>query len=151
MVEEGKPAPDFELTNDSGERVKLSDFRGRPVVLYFYPKDDTPGCTTEACGFRDVYSEFERRGAVVLGVSPDDEASHVRFKKKYSLPFTLLADPGHKIAEKYGVWGERNFAGRKYMGITRSTFVIDAGGNVVKAMHKVKPDGHPEKVLQALP
>jgi len=151
MVEEGKPAPDFELTNDSGERVKLSDFRGRPVVLYFYPKDDTPGCTTQACGFRDVYSEFERRGAVVLGVSPDDEASHVRFKKKYSLPFTLLADPEHKVAEKYGVWGERNFAGRKYMGITRSTFVIDTEGNVVKAMHKVKPDGHPEKVLRALP
>ena len=151
MVEEGKPAPDFELTTDSGERVKLSDFRGRPVVLYFYPKDDTPGCTTEASGFRDVYSEFEQRGAVVLGVSPDDETSHVRFKEKYSLPFTLLADPEHKAAEQYGVWGERNFAGRKYMGIKRSTFVIDADGNVVKAMYNVKPDGHPEKVLQALP
>ncbi len=151
MVEEGKPAPDFELTTDSGERVKLSDFRGRPVVLYFYPKDDTPGCTTQACGFRDTYSEFEQRGAVVLGVSPDDEASHVRFKEKYSLPFTLLADPEHEAAEKYGVWGERNFAGRKYMGIKRSTFVIDADGNVVKTMHNVKPDGHPEKVLEALP
>jgi len=151
MVEEGKPAPDFELTTDSGERVKLSDFRGRPVVLYFYPKDDTPGCTTQACGFRDTYSEFEQRGAVVLGVSPDDEASHVRFKEKYSLPFTLLADPEHEAAEKYGVWGERNFAGRKSMGIKRSTFVIDADGNVVKTMHNVKPDGHPEKVLEALP
>jgi peroxiredoxin Q/BCP len=151
MVEEGKPAPDFELTTDAGERVKLSDFRGRPVVLYFYPKDDTPGCTTEACGFRDVYSEFEQRGAVVLGVSPDDEASHVRFKEKYSLPFTLLADPEHKAAEKYGVWAEKNFGGRKYMGVKRSTFVIDAEGNVVKTMHNVKPDGHPEKVLQALP
>ena len=151
MVEEGKPAPDFELATDAGERVKLSDFRGRPVVLYFYPKDDTPGCTTEACGFRDAYSEFEQRGAVVLGVSPDDEASHVRFKEKYSLPFTLLADPEHKAAEKYGVWVERNYAGRKYMGIKRSTFVIDAEGNLVKAMHNVKPDGHPEKVLQALP
>jgi peroxiredoxin Q/BCP len=151
MVEEGKPAPDFELTTDAGERVKLSDFRGRPVVLYFYPKDDTPGCTTEACGFRDVYSEFEQRGAVVLGVSPDDEASHVRFKEKYSLPFSLLADPEHKAAEKYGVWAEKNFGGRKYMGVKRSTFVIDAEGNVVKTMHNVKPDGHPEKVLQALP
>jgi thioredoxin-dependent peroxiredoxin len=151
MVEEGKPAPDFELTTDTGERVKLSDFRGRPVVLYFYPKDDTPGCTKEARGFRDVYSEFEQRGAVVLGVSPDDEASHVRFKDKYSLPFTLLADPDHKVAEKYGVWVERNYAGRKYMGINRSTFVIDADGRLVKAMHSVKPDGHADKVLQALP
>jgi peroxiredoxin Q/BCP len=151
MVEEGKPAPDFELATDAGERVKLSDFRGRPVVLYFYPKDDTPGCTTQACGFRDNYSEFEQRGAVVLGVSPDDEASHVRFKEKYSLPFTLLADPEHKVAEKYGVWVERNYAGRKYMGIKRSTFIIDTEGNLVKAMHNVKPDGHPEKVLQALP
>jgi len=131
--------------------VKLSDFRGRPVVLYFYPKDDTPGCTKEARGFRDVYSEFEQRGAVVLGVSPDDEASHLRFKEKYSLPFTLLADPEHEVAERYGVWVERNYAGRKYMGINRSTFVIDAEGTIVKAMHNVKPDGHPDKVLQALP
>jgi thioredoxin-dependent peroxiredoxin len=151
MVEEGKPAPDFELTTDSGERVKLSDFRGRPVVLYFYPKDDTPGCTKEACGFRDAHSEFEQRGAVVLGVSPDDEASHARFKEKYSLPFTLLADPEHKTAENYGVWGEKNFGGRKYMGIKRSTFVINAEGNVAKVMHNVKPDGHPAKVLEVLP
>src|SRR6266540_2253132 len=151
MIQEGQAAPDFELTSDTGDRVKLSDFRGKPVVLYFYPKDDTPGCTTQACGFRDTYSEFEQRGAVVLGVSPDDEASHVRFKEKYSLPFTLLADPEHEAAEKYGVWGERNFAGRKYMGVKRSTFVIDADGKVVKTMRNVKPDGHPEKVLQALP
>jgi thioredoxin-dependent peroxiredoxin len=151
MVEEGKPAPDFELTSDSGERVKLSDLRGSAVVLYFYPRDDTQGCTREACGFRDVYSEFEQRGAVVLGVSPDDEASHARFKEKYSLPFTLLADPEHEVAETYGVWVERNYAGRKYMGINRSTFVIDAEGTLVKAMHNVKPDGHPGKVLQALP
>ena len=107
MIEEGKPAPDFELATDTGERVKLSDFRGKPVVLYFYPKDDTPGCTVEACGFRDAYSEFEQRGAVVLGVSPDDEASHVKFKEKYSLPFTLLADPEHRVADEYGVWGEK--------------------------------------------
>jgi peroxiredoxin Q/BCP len=151
MVEEGKPAPDFEATSDTGERVKLSDFRGQPVVLYFYPKDDTPGCTVQACGFRDAYSEFEKRGAVVLGVSPDDQASHVRFKEKHQLPFTLLADPDHAVAEQYGVWGEKNFAGRKYMGVSRSTFVIDADGNLVKAMHKVKPSGHPQQVLEALP
>ncbi len=151
MVEEGKPAPDFEATTDSGERVKLSDFRGRPVVLYFYPKDDTPGCTTQACGFRDSYSEFEARAAVILGVSPDDEASHVRFKEKYELPFTLLADPEHAVAEQYGVWGEKNFAGKKYMGVTRTTFVIDAEGNLVKAMHNVKPGGHSQEVLEALP
>ena len=151
MVEEGKPAPDIELTTDSGERVKLSDFRGQPVVLYFYPKDDTPGCTVEACGFRDSYSEFEKRGAVVLGVSPDDEASHVKFKEKYSLPFTLLADPEHEAAERYGVWGEKNFGGKTYWGVKRSTFVIDAEGNVAKVMHNVKPDGHPDQVLAALP
>jgi peroxiredoxin Q/BCP len=151
MVEEGKPAPDFEATTDAGERVKLSDFRGKPVVLFFYPKDDTPGCTVEACGFRDAYSEFEERGAVVLGVSPDNEASHVRFKEKYELPFTLLADTEHEVAEQYGVWGEKNYAGKKYMGISRTTFVIDADGNLVKAMRNVKPDGHPEKVLEVLP
>jgi peroxiredoxin Q/BCP len=151
MVEEGKPAPDFEATTDTGERVKLSDFRGKPVVLYFYPRDDTPGCTLQACGFRDTISEFEQRGAVVLGVSPDDEASHVRFKEKYSIPFTLLADPEHAVAEQYGVWGEKNYAGRKYMGISRTTFVIDAEGNLVKTMHNVKPDGHPQQVLEALP
>jgi peroxiredoxin Q/BCP len=150
MVEEGKPAPDFELTSDSGERVKLSDFRGKPVVLYFYPKDDTPGCTTQASGIRDVYSDFRDRGAVVLGVSPDDEASHVKFKKKYSLPFTLLADPDHEVAEEYGVWKERNRYGKKSMGIERSTFVIDQHGNVSKAMRRVKPDTHADDVLAAL-
>jgi thioredoxin-dependent peroxiredoxin len=150
VVEEGKPAPDFELTSDAGEQVKLSDFRGRPVVLYFYPKDDTPGCTAQACGIRDQYSRFQERGAVVLGVSPDDEASHVKFRDKYELPFTLLADPKHEASEAYGVWGERNYAGRTYMGITRSTFVIDSEGNVSKAMRGVKPDTHAEKVLAAL-
>jgi peroxiredoxin Q/BCP len=150
MVEEGKPAPDFELTSDAGERVKLSSLRGKPVVLYFYPKDDTPGCTTQACGIRDVYSDFRERGAVVLGVSPDDEASHVKFKEKYSLPFTLLADPEHEVAEEYGVWKERNRYGKKSMGIERSTFVIDADGNVSKVMHRVKPDTHAADVLAAL-
>ena len=151
MVEEGKPAPDFEATTDTGDCVKLSDFRGKSVVLYFYPKDDTPGCTLQACGFRDTIEEFEQRGAVVVGVSPDDEKSHVRFKKKYELPFTLLADPEHAIAEQYGVWAEKNYAGKKYMGINRTTFVIDADGKLVKAMHNVRPDGHPQKVLEALP
>jgi peroxiredoxin Q/BCP len=151
MIEEGKPAPDFELSSDSGEKVKLSDYRGQPVVLYFYPKDDTPGCTAEACGFRDEYASFQARGAVILGVSPDDETSHVAFKEKYQLPFLLIADPEHEAAETYGVWVERNYAGKKYMGIKRSTFVIDAEGNVAKAMYGVKPDGHPGKVLAALP
>ena len=151
LVEEGSPAPDFEATTDTGDRVKLSDFRGKSVVLYFYPKDDTPGCTLQACGFRDAIEQFEQRGAVVVGVSPDDEASHVRFKKKYELPFILLADPEHAVAEQYGVWAEKNYAGKKYMGIHRTTFVIDAEGNVVKAMHNVRPDGHPQKVLEALP
>ena len=151
MVEEGKPAPDFELTSDDGEKVKLSDFRGKPVVLYFYPKDDTPGCTKQACALRDEYAQFRDRGAVILGVSPDDEASHVKFKNKYQLPFTLLADPEHEASEVYGVWGERTYAGRKYMGITRSTFVIDSDGNVTKAMRGVKPDTHAERVLAALP
>jgi peroxiredoxin Q/BCP len=151
VISEGSPAPDFELTSDAGERVKLSDFRGRPVVLYFYPKDDTPGCTTEACEFRDAYDVYRERGAEILGVSPDDEASHAKFRSKYELPFTLLADPEHEVAEKYGVWGERNFAGKKYMGINRSTFVIDAEGNVARAMLGIKPAGHAEEVLNALP
>ena len=115
MIEEGKPAPDFELQSDSGETVRLSDFRGKPVVLYFYPKDDTPGCTTEACEFRDAYDTYRERGIEILGVSPDDVTSHGKFKSKYELPFTLLADPGHQTAEAYGVWGERSFAGKKYM------------------------------------
>ncbi len=151
MVEEGKPAPDFELKTDAGESVKLSDFRGKPVVLYFYPKDDTPGCTKQACGIRDSYGEFERRGAVVLGVSPDKETSHVKFKEKYGLPFTLLADPEHAVAEEYGTWVKKNFAGKKYMGIERSTFLIDSEGKVAKVMRRVKPDTHAEDVLAALP
>ena len=150
MVEEGKPAPDFELTSDSGERVKLSSLRGKPVVLYFYPKDDTPGCTTQACGIRDIYSDFRELGAVVFGVSPDDEASHARFRQKYSLPFTLLADPDHKVAEEYGVWKERKLYGKTSMGIERSTFVIDADGTVAKAMRRVKPETHAQHVLEAL-
>jgi peroxiredoxin Q/BCP len=150
VIEEGTPAPDFELPTETGETVKLSSLRGKPVVLYFYPKDDTAGCTKQACGIRDAYGEFERAGAVVLGVSPDDEQSHTKFKDKYSLPFTLLADTDHAVADAYGVWGEKNFAGRKYMGVSRSTFVIDADGNVAKVMHKVKPETHADDVLAAL-
>jgi thioredoxin-dependent peroxiredoxin len=151
MVEEGRPAPDFELTTDAGESVKLSDYRGKPVVLYFYPKDDTPGCTVQACAIRDSYSAFQERGAVVLGVSPDEQASHVKFKEKYGLPFTLLADPDHKVADQYGVWGEKQAYGKTYMGILRSTFLIDSKGNVAKVIRKVKPDTHADDVLAALP
>ncbi len=151
MVEEGTAAPDFELTSDAGEPVRLSALRGRPVVLYFYPKDDTPGCTKQACGLRDVYGEIEERGAIVLGVSPDTEASHVKFKSKYGLPFTLLADPEHEVAELYGVWVEKTSFGRTSKGIKRSTFVIDADGKIASAMIGVSPDGHAEKVLAALP
>ena len=149
-VEEGRPAPDFTLSTDSGEPLTLSDLRGRTVVLYFYPKDDTPGCTKQACGLRDVYGELQERGATVLGVSPDTEASHVAFKDKYGLPFTLLADPRHEVAELYGVWVEKNAYGKTSMGIKRSTFVIDTDGNVAKAMLGVSPDGHADKVLAAL-
>ena len=151
MVAEGQRAPDFELVSDGGERVRLSDLRGRSVVLYFYSRDDTPGCTDEACGFRDAYAEFRERGAVVLGVSPDDEAAHARFKAKYSLPFTLLADPEREVAKAYGVLREKTMYGRKRLAIDRSTFVIDADGRVARAMRGVKPAGHPEQVLAALP
>ena len=144
MVEEGKPAPDFELESDSGETVRLSDLRGKPVVLYFYPKDDTPGCTKQACGIRDAWGEFQRAGAEVFGISADSRASHERFKSKYSLPFTLLADPEHKLGEPYGVSQEGKNS------YERSTFVIDADGNVAKIMRRVKPEGHADQVLAAL-
>jgi thioredoxin-dependent peroxiredoxin len=151
MVDEGKPAPDFELTSDSGDPVRLSELRGKPVVVYFYPKDDTPGCTAQACGIRDNYGAFGERGAVVLGISPDSESSHVKFKRKHGLPFTLLADPDHVVAEQYGVWGERSMYGKTYMGIERSTFVIDRDGKVARVLRRVKPDTHVEQVLEALP
>jgi len=150
VIEEGQPAPDFELPTDDGETVSLSSLRGKPVVLYFYPKDDTPGCTAQACGIRDVYGEFEQAGAVVLGVSPDDERSHVKFKEKYDLPFALLADTDHSVAEQYGVWGEKKYMGRTYIGVKRSTFVIDEAGNVKKVMLDVKPATHADDVLAAL-
>jgi peroxiredoxin Q/BCP len=144
VVEEGKPAPDFELDSDTGETVKLSDLRGQPVVLYFYPKDDTPGCTRQACWIRDAYGEFERAGAAVFGVSADTRASHERFKSKYSLPFALLADPEHKLGEPYGVAQEGKNS------YERSTFVIDADGNVSRILRRVDPDSHADEVLAAL-
>jgi peroxiredoxin Q/BCP len=150
MPTEGQPAPDFTLTSDTGEHVTLADLRGRPVVLYFYPRDDTPGCTTQACGIRDAWGKFERRGAVVLGVSPDSAASHVKFRAKYDLPFTLLADTDHAVAEAYGTWVEKSMYGKTYMGVERSTFVIGADGNIIKVMRKVKPDRHADDVLAAL-
>ncbi|HEU5477424.1 MAG TPA: thioredoxin-dependent thiol peroxidase [Gaiellaceae bacterium] len=150
MVTEGEPAPDFTLMSDAGERISLSDFRGRPVVLYFYPKDDTPGCTAQACGIRDSYAAFEGAGAVVLGISPDDESKHVKFKEKYGLPFTLLADPQHEVAERYGVWGEKRFRGRAFLGVKRTTFLIAPDGMVARVMHDVKPKTHADDVLTAL-
>jgi peroxiredoxin Q/BCP len=151
VVEDGSRAPDFELKSDTGETVKLSQFRGRPVVLYFYPRDDTPGCTKEACAFRDSYDEYLARDAVILGVSRDGEESHRTFKSKYDLPFTLLSDPDHHVAEAYGVWAEKSMYGRKSMGIVRSTFVIAADGSIARAMRGIKVPGHSDKVLEALP
>ena len=150
MVEEGAPAPDFELASDEGETVTLSALRGKPVVLYFYPKDDTPGCTTEACEFRDAYDRFREQGVEILGVSPDTEASHRKFKSKYELPFTLLADPEHQAAEAYGVWKEKKNYGKTYMGVERSTFVIDADDKVARAMRGIRPAGHAAQVLETL-
>jgi len=150
VLEEGQPAPGFTLPTDSGNVISLTALRGKPVVLYFYPKDDTPGCTVQARGIRDAWGEFERRGAVVLGVSPDSPKSHVKFRDKYSLPFTLLADEDHTVAEAYGVWVEKSFAGKKYMGVERSTFVIGPDGTLAKVMRQVKPDSHADEVLAAL-
>jgi thioredoxin-dependent peroxiredoxin len=149
-IEEGETAPDFTLKDDKGADVRLSDFRGKPVVLYFYPQDDTPGCTKEACAFRDRRADLESRGAVVLGVSPDDVASHGRFRDKYGLNFPLLADAGHQVADAYGAWREKNMYGKTSMGIQRSTFLIDRDGKVRKVWKKVNVDGHDEQVLEAL-
>jgi len=151
LIEEGQSAPPFSLQSDSGEEVSLESLRGKPIVLYFYPKDDTPGYKKQACGIRDAWGEFQKRGAVVLGVSPDSEGSHAKLRDKHKLPFTLLADENHAVAESYGVWIEKSFAGKKYMGVARSTFVIDANGNLVKVMRRVKPDTHADDVLAALP
>ena len=150
MPEVGEKAPDFELENQDGETVKLSDFAGKTVVLYFYPKADTPGCTTQACGIRDRSSEYEQAGAVVLGVSPDKPAALRQFADKYSLPFTLLADTEHALAEAYGVWVEKNRYGRTYWGNDRTTFVIDPEGKIARVFPKVSPKTHDDVVLEAL-
>ena len=149
-IKVGDTAPDFETVNDRSEKVRLSDLRGKRVVLYFYPKDDTPGCTAQACGFRDSYAQIEAKNAVVLGVSPDDVKSHQQFKSKFDLPFPLLIDTDHKIAEAYGVWSERSMYGRTFMGINRSHFVIDENGKVIDAQYGVKPAESPELSMKVL-
>ncbi len=146
----GQKAPDFTLMNDAGEKVKLSDLKGRKVVLYFYPKDDTPGCTTEACNFRDGISEIKKQGAVVLGVSADSVESHRKFKSKFDLNFTLLSDPEKKMIENYGVWKEKSMYGKKYMGIERTTFLIGKDGKITHIFPKVKVGEHYDQVLEAL-
>lgn len=149
-IEEGQTAPTFTLTADDGSKVRLSDLKGSPVVLYFYPKDDTPGCTKEACAFRDRQKELHKLGVKVLGVSPDSVASHVKFRDKYKLNFPLLADADHKLAEKYGAWREKNMYGKKSMGVQRSTFLIDAKGKVAKVWKRVSVDGHDAAVIEAV-
>jgi peroxiredoxin Q/BCP len=149
-ISAGNPAPDFTLPDENGVQRKLSDYRGQPVVLYFYPKDDTPGCTTEACNFRDDYSQYSQAGVVILGVSPDSPKKHTKFKEKYQLPFTLLADVEHKVCELYGVWGRKKMMGREYDGVFRTTFLIDAQGKLIKVFEAVKPSEHSKEVLGAL-
>jgi len=149
-ISAGIPAPDFELPDDTNTLRKLSDYQGRIVVLYFYPKDDTPGCTTEACNFRDDYSAYEKANIVILGISPDDVKSHIKFKMKFDLPFPLLADDGHKVCNLYGVWGPKKFMGKEYEGVLRTTFLIDGNGNIIKVFENVRPAEHSTEVLSAL-
>jgi peroxiredoxin Q/BCP len=149
MPKVGDKAPDFSLPDQTGKIHKLSDFKGRNVVLYFYPKDDTPGCTKEACSFRDNFDDFRQAGIEVLGVSIDDKDSHKKFAEKYDLPFLLLADKDKKVVKEYGVWGEKNMYGKKYMGTNRTTFLIGGDGKIVKVFEKVKPDEHAKEVLEA--
>ena len=146
----GIPAPDFELPDDTNVPRKLSDFRGQNVILYFYPADDTPGCTKEACNFRDDYSAYENANVQILGVSPDSVKSHVKFKQKFDLPFPLLADEGHKVCDLYGVWGPKKFMGKAYEGVLRTTFLIDEQGRIVKVFENVRPAEHSKEVLSAL-
>ncbi|HSM71283.1 MAG TPA: thioredoxin-dependent thiol peroxidase [Anaerolineales bacterium] len=148
-ISAGIPAPDFELLDDTNTPRKLSEFRGKNVVLYFYPNDDTPGCTKEACNFRDDYSAYEEAGITILGVSANSVESHVKFKKKYALPFPLLVDEGHKVSDLYGVWGPKKFMGREYEGILRTTFLIDGNGNIIKVFENVRPAEHSAEVLDA--
>jgi len=149
-LKEGSKAPEVKLLTDTGEELKLSSLKGKNVVLYFYPKSDTPGCTTEACGFRDADAKIQKLGAVVLGVSPDPVKAQAKFRSKFELPFTLLADPDHSAAEAFGVWAEKSMYGRKYMGVARTTFLIGKDGKIAKIFEKVKPAGHADEVLAAL-
>lgn len=146
----GTIAPDFTLLDETSTPRKLTDYRGQPVVLYFYPKDDTPGCTTEACGFRDDYGDYQQAGVTILGVSPDSPKKHTKFKEKYNLPFTLLADTEHAVCELYGVWGRKKFMGREYDGVFRTTYLIGADGVILQVFENVKPDGHSAEILQVL-
>jgi thioredoxin-dependent peroxiredoxin len=150
MLKEGNKAPQFTLTDETGAQVSLSDFAGKKVVVYFYPKDDTPGCTKEACSFRDNYDAILAKGAVVMGISPDDEASHGKFKSKFDLPFYLLADPERKAIDAFGAWGEKSMYGKTYEGVMRSTFVVGEDGTIIKAWPKVSPDEHAVEVLGVL-
>lgn len=147
----GIPAPDFALPDETETVRRLSDFRGSYVILYFYPEDDTPGCTKEACNFRDDYSAYEDAGITILGVSPDSPKSHAKFKKKYGLPFSLLADQGHKICDVYGVWGEKSLFGHHYLGVVRTTFLIDPQGNIAQVFEKVRPSEHSAELLATIP
>ncbi len=149
VISEKQKAPDFELQDENELVRKLSEYRGSPVILYFYPKDDTPGCTTEACSFRDDYSEFVKNKVVILGVSPDTSKSHLKFKTKYNLPFPLLADTNHKVCELYGVWGRKKMMGKEYDGVFRTTFVIGADGEIKRVFENVKPSEHAKEVLAA--
>src|SRR5579872_5887815 len=149
-VKVGAKAPAFSLLTDTGEEASLASFKGRTVILYFYPKDDTPGCTQEACDFRDLFPRFKKSDAVILGISPDSPRKHANFRKKYDLPFTLLSDKDHKVAERYGLWVEKTFWGRKYMGVERTTYIIGPSGKVVKVFAKVNPEGHAAEVAKAL-
>jgi peroxiredoxin Q/BCP len=146
----GSLAPDFNLLDENENPHQLSGYQGVPVVLYFYPKDDTPGCTKEACGFRDGYSAYEEAGVTILGVSPDTPQKHLKFKTKYQLPFTLLADPDHEVCELYGVWGRKKFMGREYDGVFRTTYIINAEGEIADVFENVKPANHSTEILQAL-
>ena len=150
MLKIGDKAPNFTLENKDGQRVSLNDFLGKRVVLYFYPKDNTPGCTKQACAFAGLYSEFEKRGVVVIGISKDSVASHIKFAEKYNLPFILLADPERQSIEAYGVWQEKKMCGKVSMGVVRTTFIIDEDGNISKIMNKVKPDTNAEEILSSL-
>ena len=149
-IAENITAPDFELQDETGKLHKLHDYRGKAVVLYFYPKDDTPGCTTEACSFRDSYADYANEGVTIIGISPDSPKSHAKFKEKHHLPFTLLSDEDHKVCEEYGVWVKKKMYGREYYGIARTTFLINPDGMILKVFENVKPDGHSKEVLAAL-